>query len=71
MTVAIFIHIGYLVGVPLGIGNAATDAVIAHSGKPVPCHTAQPTDILTVYRTIVRHIMHSLAPYSIITLHTM
>jgi hypothetical protein len=32
--------------VPLGLGDAATDAVIVHSGKAVP--SAQSSDILTV-----------------------
>lgn len=46
---------GYLVAVPLGLGNATTDEVIAHSGNAVP--PAQPLNILTVrsFRFIKRH----------------
>jgi hypothetical protein len=33
----------YLGAVPLGLGNAATDAVIAHSGRVVPCRAVSPT----------------------------
>jgi hypothetical protein len=40
---------GYLAAVPLGLWNAATDALIAHSGKAVPCRR-HPPDI---------HIVHS------------
>jgi hypothetical protein len=37
--------------VPLGLGNAATDAVIAHSGQAVP---AKPLHILT---SLLLHIL--------------
>jgi hypothetical protein len=45
------IQLGYLAAVPPGLGDAATDAVIAHSGRTFP--PAQSPSVLTVvtYRT--------------------
>jgi hypothetical protein len=37
---------GFLATVPFGLGNAATDAMVAHSGKTV--QPAQPPNTLTV-----------------------
>jgi hypothetical protein len=43
---------GYLATVPLGLGNAATDAVIAHTGKAVPCVGMPLTQLLYIFTVV-------------------